>query len=368
MRIHTLLALALVMFASAAVLGQSAPASQSKPPDTSTPAGKQGPDQKTAPEKSAAPGQDTSVAPIEAPTGQEPSVQTFRKSVGLVNILFNVKDKHGRLIPRLEKDQFELLEDGKPQTIKFFSAQTNLPLTLGLLIDTSESMRLALPEEQVVASEFLHQVINEKDLAFVLSFDIRADLLQDLTSDFRLLRAGLEKAHTNWDPSGAIPGVGDGPVPTANRPKGTVLFDATWLAASEVLGQQAGRKPMVIVTDGVDVGSKIKIREAIEAAQKADVVCYVILFSGSEGSNYFDMKQLTEQTGGRTISVPRPDKMRDAFAQISEELRSQYSLSYSSSNDIRTGGFRKVEIKSKDGYKIQARKGYYPPAELAQKP
>ncbi|HLY97890.1 MAG TPA: VWA domain-containing protein, partial [Candidatus Angelobacter sp.] len=168
----------------------------------------------------------------EAPQQQE-NVPTFRKNVNVVNVLFTVKDHHGALIPNLSKDEFQVFENGKPQTTKYFSAETNLPLTLGLLIDSSGSMGRMLPTEKTVAADFFRQVITDRDLAFVISFDISVDLLQDLTSDTHLLRAGLEKARINvGGGSGGIPGLGQGPVPIS-RPKGTLLFDGVFLAADE---------------------------------------------------------------------------------------------------------------------------------------
>lgn len=301
-------------------------------------------------------------APSQQPAGSQQGDITIRKNVNLVNVYFSVKDHHGALIPNLSKDSFEVLENGKPQTIKYFSAETDLPLTLGLMIDSSGSMKRMLPEEKVVAADFLRQVIGEKDLAYIISFDISVDLLQDLTSDMRMLRAGLDKARINvGGGSSGIPGLGQGPVPISH-PKGTLLFDAVYLSAHDILSQQVGRKAMVILTDGEDFGSRLKLKEAIEAAQKADAICYVLLLSDPQyGSNSRDMGQLSEQTGGRLINIQRADKIGEAFRQISAELRSQYSLGYSSDDEKRDGGFRKIEIKSKDGHKVQARKGYYAP-------
>lgn len=297
--------------------------------------------------------------------GQE-KVPTFRKTVNLVNVQFNVKDKHGVMVPNLAKDRFDLLEDGRPQTIKYFTAETDLPLTLGLLIDTSKSMERTLPEEKVVAGGFLQKVLTAKDLAFVISFDVSVDLLQDLTSDAHLLRRGLDKARINTNTVGMSPMGMPGPVPTAQVNKGTLLFDAAYLASYEVLGRQSGRKAMIILTDGEDVGSKLKLRDSIEAAQKADVVSYVLLITDPMySSNYGDMNKLCEQTGGRVIAVHHPDKLDKAFAEIAAELRSQYNLAFTSDNPVNDGKFRRLEVKSKDGYKIQARKGYYTPNETA---
>src|SRR5215469_11256303 len=295
-------------------------------------------------------------------TDQQGDLPTFRKNVNIVNVYFTVKDHHGGLIPNLSQDNFEVLENGRPQTIKYFNAETNLPLTLGLLIDSSGSMQRMLDTEKVVAVDFLRKVVTDKDLGFIISFDISVDLLQDLTSDVHLLDAGLKQAKINvGGGSSGIPGLGQGPVPISN-PKGTLLYDAVYLASDEVLGKQVGRKAMVMLTDGVDEGSRLKLRDAIEAAQKADAICYVLLLSDPQyGSDMHDMSQLAEQTGGRAIEVNNPNKIAGAFEQISKELRSQYSLGYSPDDEKRDGTFRKIELKSKSGYRVQARKGYYAP-------
>ncbi len=296
---------------------------------------------------------------------QQDQTPTFRKNVNVVNVFFTVKDKHGALVPNLTKDDFQVAEDGKPQTIKYFSAETNQPLTMGILVDSSGSMQNMLPEEKIVAGDFLRQVITDKDLAFVISFDISVDLLQDLTSDVHLLRTGLDRARINVGTGGGtgIPGIGQGPIPISH-PKGTLLYDAVYLAGNEVLSRQVGRKAMVILTDGVDQGSRLRLKDSIEAAQKADAICYVLLISDPRwGSDSRDMGQLAEQTGGRLITVNNPDKLGKAFKQISDELRSQYSIGYTPTNEKHDGTFRKIEVKSKEGYKLQARKGYYAPTD-----
>jgi VWFA-related protein len=302
--------------------------------------------------------------PSQPPANQQDQTPIFRKNVNVVNVFFTVKDKHGALVPNLSRDEFEVKEDGKPQTIKYFSAESNLPLTLGILIDSSGSMQNMLPEEKIVAGDFLRQVISDKDLAFVISFDIDVDLLQDLTSDVRLLRQGLEKARINVGTGGGgFPGIGQGPVPVS-RPKGTLLYDGVYLASDEVLSKQVGRKAMVVLTDGVDQGSRLRLKDAIEAAQKADAICYVLLISDPHyGSDPHEMGQMAEQTGGRMITVNNPDKLGKAFKEISDELRSQYSLGYTPTNEKHDGTFRKIELKSKNGYKVQARRGYYAPVD-----
>ena len=299
-----------------------------------------------------------------SPTQQQGEPPVFRKNVNLVTVYFNVKDKHGALVPNLTKDAFQLTEEGKPQTIKYFSAESNQPLTLGILIDSSGSMQNMLPEEKIVGSDFLRSVITDKDLAFIISFDISVDLLQDLTSDVHQLSHGLDKAKINVGSGGGggVPGIGQGPIPISH-PKGTLLYDGIFLASDDMLSKQVGRKAIVVMTDGVDQGSREKLKDSIEAAQKADTICYVLLISDpSYGSDPHDMSQLAEQTGGRMITVNNPNKLGDAFRQISNELRSQYSIGYSPTDPRHDGSFRKIEIKAKD-LKIQARKGYYAPTE-----
>jgi VWFA-related protein len=299
------------------------------------------------------------------------NVPSFKVDVNVVNVYFNVKDKHGLLIPNLGKDQFQIFEDGKPQNIKYFSAESNQPLTLGILIDSSVSQERVLPIEKEVGAAFLHDVLGKKDLAFVIGFDVNVDLLQDFTNDSHYLREGLTRARINGGGSGGgPPGIGGGPFPTSGTPKGTLLYDAVYLASNEKLAQEVGRKAMIVLTDGEDQGSQMRLRDAVEAAQKADTMVYVLLiadrgFYGGWGySGDHDMKKLCEQTGGRVIEVGnKEDKLRKAFDQIAAELRSQYSIGYTPTNRKRDGSYRKVEVKTVSGdYRVQARAGYYAPS------
>src|ERR1700676_250965 len=320
--------------------------------------------------------QSSTQAPQAATRSQKPGEQksddsqqpteTLEVNVNVVQLFFNVKDKHGALIPNLTKNDFEVREDATPQTIKYFTAETNLPLTLGILIDSSGSQRNVIDMEKEVGGAFLKQVLTDKDEAYVISFDISVDLLQDFTRDVHRLQAALNKAKVNVDyTSGGIPGMGGGPVPQHNSP-GTLLYDAVYLSAHDMLAKEVGRKAMVLLTDGQDEGSRLKIQDAIEAAQKADSIVYVLLcadrgFYGGFGySGESEMRRLTEQTGGRVINVGNKfDKLKEAFDQIAAELRSQYNIGYTPTNAKLDGGYRKLEIKNKQGYKIQARAGYY---------
>ena len=308
----------------------------------------------------------------EKPVNTGEQAPVFRSETQLVNIFFNVKDKRGALIPNLRKEDFEIYEDGVKQTIKFFSAETNLPLTLGILLDTSGSQMRVLPMEKEVGAAFLREVIRQKDMAFLINFDVNVELLQDFTSSTSMLRDSMQAAKINTGGSvgSRIPGIGQGPVPI-DDPRGTLLYDAIYLASTEKLAKEVGRKAMIILTDGMDYGSKVKIKEAIEVAQKSDAICYVLLVAdrpfygpGGHGGGYYgegEMKKLTEETGGRMIDVGDQHKgLREAFDQIANELRSQYSLGYTPSNTKRDGTFRKIEIKTRGG-KVQARRGYYAP-------
>jgi VWFA-related protein len=297
---------------------------------------------------------------------QQPT-ETLKVNVNVVQLFFNVKDKHGALIPNMTKDDFEIAEDGKPQTIKYFAAESNLPLTIGMMIDSSGSQRNVIDMEKEVGGAFLRQILTDKDEAFVISFDISVDLLQDFTRDNHRLQAALNKAKVNVDySSGGVPGMGGGPVPQRGNSPGTLLYDAVYLSAHDMLAKEVGRKAMILLTDGQDEGSRLKIQEAIEAAQKADAIVYVLLcadrgFYGGFGySGESEMHKLTEQTGGRVINVGNKfDKLRDAFDQIAAELRSQYNIGYTPTNTKQDGTYRKLEIKNKQNYKIQSRAGYY---------
>ena len=307
-------------------------------------------------------------ADAQKPEEHQAPEETLKVSVNVVGLFFNVKDKHGALIPNLTKNDFEVYEDGKPQTIKYFAAESNLPLTLGILIDSSGSQLRVLDMEKEVGGAFLKQILTDKDEAYVIDFNVDASLVQDFTRDVHRLQTAMNKVKINTGIlSGPIPGAGGSPVPTAAA-RGTVLYDAVYLSAHDMLAKEVGRKAMILLTDGEDEGSQLKIKDAIEAAQKADAIVYVLLcadrgFYGSYGVGYSgegEMRKLTEQTGGRVINVGNKfDKLREAFDQVAAELRSQYNLGFTSTNTNLDGSYRKLEIKAKQNYKIQSRAGYY---------
>jgi VWFA-related protein len=301
---------------------------------------------------------------------QDQSLETLKVNVEVVQLFFNVKDKHGALIPNLNKTDFDLSEDGHGQVIKYFKAESDLPLTLGMLIDSSGSQQRVLDMEKEVGASFLESTLRQKDEAFVISFDVDITLLQDFTNSISRLRHALNEAKINTGGVSCSGGpIGpQGPIPCSSTgPRGTALYDAVYLASHDEFSHEVGRKAMILLTDGEDQGSKLKIRDAIEAAQKADAICYVLLiadrgfygFGGYSGDS--EMRKLTEETGGRMIQVGNKiEKLRQAFDQISQELRSQYNIGYVPTNTVRDGSFRKVEIKPKQSnFKVQARSGYY---------
>ncbi len=313
----------------------------------------------------------TSSVPPQTPDQQsqqpenDDAATTFKAQVNVVSVFFNVKDKHGLLIPGLTKNDFEVIEDGKPQTVKYFAADSDQPLTLGLLIDTSPSQERVLTIEQESCVEFLHSVLRPKDLAFLINFDSDIDLDQDFTNNVTSIKRALNKLQIGGGAAGGGPvGMGGGPVPNAH-PRSTALYDAIYLAGDEKLKNEVGRKAMIVFTDGEDEGSRMRIRDAIEAAQKSDTMCYVILIADRggwyQGFGYGDMKKLAEETGGRVIEVGNnQQKLRAAFDQIQSELRSQYNIGYTPTNSKLDGSYRKIQIHTKAGdYKVQARQGYY---------
>jgi len=298
---------------------------------------------------------------------QEDHASDIKIGVNLVDVYFSARDNHG-FLAGLRKDDCSLFEDKEPQTIKNLTQEKNLPLTIGILLDTSGSQERVLPLEQDSGSRFLKEVLTPKDEAFLISFDVNVDLLADFTNSPRELGRALQKASINTASSSAgIPGIGGGPMPTSN-PRGTLLYDAVYLAAHDKLQSQTGRKILIILTDGEDQGSQETIKSAINEAQKANTIVYPILIADREmyaqaGMMYTgssQMSQLAEQTGGRVINVGNNGKkLEDAFEQIQDELRTQYLLSYTPKNKEADGKFRKIDMECGKGVKVQARKGYY---------
>jgi VWFA-related protein len=288
-----------------------------------------------------------------APPGQ------IRIQVSLVNLFATVRDKHKAIITGLKQDDFQVFEDGQVQEITNFSAESNLPITLGILVDTSGSESYMLSAEKEAASRFLGRVMRKGDLAMVMSFDTDVDLLADFTDDRSRLDRAINRAQINAPGSSAI--IAQGPFPTSGS-GGTDFYDAVYLAAHDKLADEAGRKAIVILTDAEDTGSKLKLQDAIESAQRTDTVVHILLVA-ADGGDQNVAKKLTDETGGRMIVVRSERNLEQAFDEISEELRSQYTIGYVPTNKSHDGSYRKIklEMKNKD-YSALTRRGYYAPS------
>jgi len=288
---------------------------------------------------------------------QGPIIKT---NVNLVNLFVTVRDKNKRIVTNLTQDDFKIQEDSQDQKIAFFSKEVTLPITLGLLMDTSGSEQYMLGAIQEGASSFLNRVMRKGDEAMIMTFDLDVDLLADFTDDRSELNRAIRKAQINT-------GGGGGPITPGTIPqsgaKGTNFYDALYLACNEKLSTEAGRKAIVVLTDAEDNGSKVRVEEAIEAAQRTDTVVHILLvYDPHYGANASVAKKITDETGGRMIVVNNEKHLQEAFDQISEELRSQYTLGYYPTNSARDGKFRKIKIDvSNKDLKVLARKGYYAP-------
>ncbi|HVY94632.1 MAG TPA: VWA domain-containing protein [Bryobacteraceae bacterium] len=292
----------------------------------------------------------------------------IKVDVDVVTLYATVHNKQGGLVGNLTKDDFDLAEDGKAQTIKYFSRETDIPLTMGLEIDVSGSQQNLIEIERQAGAQFFNSMLKAKDEAFLISFGADSDLLQDVTGSPRLLQQGLQRLKLNTGYSGPTAG----PVPTMNHQAGTVLYDAVYLGSHDMLAQESGRKALILITDGEDEGSKLGIKDAIEAAQKADVIIYGILyvdrgFYGGFNIGYSGegaLKQMAEETGGRVFRVSGKETLPKIFDEIQQEMRTQYLLGYTPTNDKKDGTFRKIDLRTHEkDQKVQVRKGYYALAE-----
>ena len=312
------------------------------------------------------------VAFTAAAAGQEQTPQTATSTLKVltkvVNVYAIVKDKKGRLIPNLNKEDFEVSEDKALQEIRYFSRETDTPLTIGIMVDTSPSQRRVLQVEKDEAKAFIRQILRPKDLAFVLHFDIEVELLQNFTRDAHLLSNAIDQTEINGGGQGPTPGT----FPTGSSGGATHLYDAVYLAANDLLKHEVGRKVLILLTDGEDQGSRFKIADGLEAAQKSDVIIYSVnivdrAFYGSLGMGFGGdaaLKKLSEETGGHVIGVKRARDTAAAFEEIASELRTQYLLGYTPSNSKNDGTYRKIQVGTHTSdYKVQARRGYYAPTE-----
>lgn len=353
----------------------------------------------------------TTASPVEKPVSTAPTLSVDAR---LVNIPVIVYDKKGALVQNLTKDNFILQVDGKPQTIRYFNLDTDLPLTLGLLIDTSMSQRDAIDDERTASEAFLDDMLNgpaERDKAFIVQFARQTDLLQDITSSKPKLQAGLKQLSTpDEEPRNNNPSVTDPNDTSASsrqrRGGGTTLYDALFLSSDELMSKQKGRKAVVILSDGVDNGSKETLGSAIEAAQRADTIVYAIYYKGREGGFQQNdngrrggypggrgggypgggypgggypgggypgggggypggggrgggqnrpenrssvdgkkiLQRMADETGGRLFEVSKKQSVADIYKQIGEELRAQYRLGYSPDKDTASDGYHRIVL------------------------
>jgi VWFA-related protein len=374
-------------------------------------------------------------SPQAPPAQQEGSRATnFSTDVKVVNLFATVRTKQGKIVHDLTKDDFSLDDEGRQQPIKFFSQEANAPLYLGLLVDTSGSQRRVLTEERSASFKFFGQVLRpEKDLAFVLHFDYQVELLQDFTASRAKLERALDLLEVgdqrqqqqgqqggsqggNYPQGGGYPGGGypgggypgggypgggrryprggGGNYPTGGgrRNGGTMLYDSILLASDDLMKKQEGRKALVLLTDGVDTGSKVTLYEAITAAQKSDTMVYSVLFADSDaygnggglsvpgmgrrrpmgypggggGANRPDgkkvLQQIAEETGGRFYQVSHFHPIDKIYADIEEDLRNQYSIGFTPDQPGEAGLYHHVHLtakKKKEVLVVQARAGYY---------
>ena len=276
-------------------------------------------------------------------SAQEPQT-TIRTEVGLVNVVFTVIDKDGRPVPGLKADDFQVFDNKKPQKIEYFSdlgKSSDVPLTIALVIDTSGSVKDKLDYEKSTAAEFFKDILRpKKDLALIIQFDSEVNLVQDFTQSYNDLLNGLDSLRAG---------------------NSTALFDAVYLAAEEKLKHETGRKVMVVITDGDDTSSKVRKEEALEAAQRSDVLIYGIGVQ-TEDSSFRVLKKFAEETGGAFFSPhAKQAEIRDAFRSIREDIRGQYSLAYGL-NAKKDGSYHALDIRCTVGsVRVRARKGYYAP-------
>jgi len=353
------------------------------------------------------------LSPTLASAQQAPPITV---NVNAVNLLATVRDKHGAIINTLSKGDFLLEQDGKPQTITYFAKESDLPLTLGLLVDSSLSQRRLLDQERAASRSFFESVLREgKDKAFVLHFDHEVELLQDLTPSRQKLEAAIDQIHTpelsqtsssGGNSGGSYPGggggggYGHGGHGRHFHGGGTLLYDAVYLASDELMKKQQGRKALIVLTDGVDRGSKETLEEAIETAQRADTLVYCILFADKEGYGYGGsghggfggphmggmgggypggrgggyprrseeerpdgkkvLEQMAKASGARFFEVTKKEPLDKIYAAIDEDLRNQYVLGYTPDKPDATPGYHtlRLTVKPKD-FAVQTRAGFY---------
>jgi VWFA-related protein len=281
----------------------------------------------------------------------------FSTDVKVVNVLATVRNKKGSLVGDLTQDDFSLLEDGRPQTIRYFARESDLPLTLGLMIDTSGSQRRVLDAERGASVRFLDQVVREnKDKIFIIQFDSNVQLRQALTSSVGKLDDALAYVDSETNSQLRVQGGGR-----------TLLYDAVVEASDKQMSKLTGRKALIVLSDGVDFGSTAALMDAVEAAQRADTLIYSILYSdpgayglfgGGEGTRA--LGRMSNESGGGFFEVSKKQPVDQLFSILQEELRNQYNLGYVSDKPVAVSEFRTIRLTSKQkGLVVQARHQYW---------
>jgi len=331
--------------------------------------------------------------PVSSPPVHTQPATTLSVQVKVVNVLATVRDKHDKIVNNLAAGDFTLTEDGRAQNIHYFTRETDVPLTLGLLVDTSMSQRRVLDQERSASHTFLEQMVRvQEDRAFIIHFDREVELLQDLTSSHERLEAALgslttpQFTHSSNAPSdqSSAPGRGSG---RHHMGGGTLLYDAVYLASAELMKKQQGRKALIVLSDGVDRGSKESLETAVSTAQRADTSVYSILYKDDEGYGWYGggfgmggpmgrhgrfpaqprpdgkkvLERISNETGGRLFEVSKKQSVDQIYALIEEELRNQYSLGYTPERGgAPAGGYHKIQLTTKQkGLVVQCREGYY---------
>src|SRR5260221_4814456 len=275
---------------------------------------------------------------------QEPAQgPALKKTVNLVNLFATVRDKSKRIVGDMRQDDFKVFEDGQEQKIAFFSKEVTLPITLGLLIDTSGSEQNRLGAEQEAASRFMERVMRKGDEAMVISFDTDVDLLADFTDDRAQVERAIQKARIGAVNTGVVT---PGTIPTRSNAAGTLFYDAVFLACNDKLVTEAGRKALVIITDADDQGSKLRVEQAIEAAQRTDTVIHILLVHDPGYGWRPDVaRKMTDETGGRTNVVFSEEKMKETVEPNSGGVRRQNNHGDQPTKTAEEGQFRKVQVE-----------------------
>ncbi|MGH9767151.1 MAG: VWA domain-containing protein [Blastocatellia bacterium] len=301
---------------------------------------------------------------------QKDDVPTIKLGTQLVNVLFSVQDKQNRYLNDLKQEDVQILENGQPQDIFTFKRELDLPLTMAILVDVSGSEQFTLPHLKDAGGRFVESVVRTgKDTVSVIKFEAEATIMQELTSNPARVRKALEDIAFNAAPPVSIYGGATPPINGGARQGGTSMYDSVIATSADMLAKEPGRKTIILLTDGVDTTSRMKMDEAINEALRAEVVIYAIGIGdpGMGGVDEGALKKLCEATGGRAVIPKGHRDLDNAFAQLEKDLRQQYLLAYEPKNEASNGGFRKLEIRLVDrnpkDVKVRHRRGYYAPKE-----